>query len=73
MIYATHSARIIAPISFAKGNGKTGTIPIGPCLIEQVDHHSFDVVWGARGQSSAALRAEDIKAATDVGNLVLLD
>ncbi len=73
MTHTTHSARIIGPIPYAKGGGETGTIPIGPCLIEQVDGHSFDIVWGARGQSCAALRVEDIKAAADVGNLVLLD
>lgn len=73
MTHTMHSARIIGPIPYSKSDGKTGTIPIGPCLIEQVDEHSFDVIWGARGQSSAALRVEDVKAAADVGNLVLLD
>ena len=73
MPHTMHSARIIGPIPYSKSDGKTGTIPIGPCLIEQVDEHSFDVIWGARGQSSAALRVEDVKAAADVGNLVLLD
>ena len=73
MIHNLHSARIIGPIRYIKDGGKTGTIPIGPCLIEQVDDRSFDIVWGARGQSSAALRAEDVRAAADVGSLVLLD
>lgn len=73
MIHNLHSARIIEPIPYTKDGGKAGTIPIGPCLIEQVVDRSFDVVWGARGQSSAALRVEDIKAAADVGSLVLLD
>ncbi len=73
MTQTMHSARIIEPISYAKGGGETGTIPIGPCLIEQVDDHSFDIIWGARGQSCAALRVEDVKTAADVGDLVLLD
>jgi hypothetical protein len=73
MTHTTHSARIIGPIPYTKGDGKPGTIPAGPCLIEQVDNHSFDIIWGARGQSSAALRVEDVRAAADVGNLVLLD
>jgi hypothetical protein len=73
MTHTMHSARIIEPLPYAKGGGETGTIPIGPCLIEQVDDRSFDIVWGARGQSCAALRVEDVKAAADVGNLVLLD
>ncbi len=73
MHHTMHSARITGPISYAKGGGETGIIPIGPCLIEQVDDQSCDIVWGARGQSSTALRVEDVKAAADVGNLVLLD
>ena len=73
MTHTLHSARIIEPIRYTKGGGKIGTIPVGPCLIEQVDDRSFDIVWGARGQRSAALRVEDVKAAADVGSLVLLD
>lgn len=73
MVHTLHSARIIEPIPYTKGDGKTGTIPRGPCLIQQLDDRSFDIVWGARGQSSAELRVEDVKAAADIGNLVLLD
>jgi hypothetical protein len=73
MIHTTHSARIIGPIPYIRDGGKTGTIPLGPCLIEQIDDRSFDIVWGTRGQSSTVLRAEDIKAAADVGNLLLLN
>ena len=69
----THSARVTGPLPYAKSDGKTGTIPIGPCLIEQIDDRLVDIIWGARGQSSAALPLEDVKAAADVGNLVLLD
>lgn len=73
MTQTMHSARITGLISYSKGGGKTGTIPIGPCLIEQLDDGFFDVVWGARGQSCAALRAEDVKVAVDLGNLIFLD
>ncbi len=73
MVHTLHSARIIEPIRYTKSNGKTAAIPVGPCLIEQVDDRSFDIVWGARGQSSTALKVEDVKAAADIGNLVLLD
>jgi hypothetical protein len=73
VIHTTHSARITGPIPYAKNGGKTSTIPLGPCLVEQVDDHSFQIVWGNRGQSSTALRVEDVKAAADVGNLMLLD
>ncbi len=40
--------------------------------IEQIDDLLVGIIWGARGQSSAALPVEDVKAAADVGNLVLL-
>ncbi len=40
--------------------------------IEQIDDRLVGIIWGARGQSSAALPVEDVKAAADVGNLVLL-
>ncbi len=73
MFHSTHSARIVGPIPYAKAEGKNGTIPLGPCMIEQLDARSFAIVWGARGQSSVALKIEDIKAAADTGNLVLLD
>ena len=73
MTHAMHSAKVIGPIANTKSDGRKGTIPVGPCLIEQVDVGMFDIVWGARGQSCAALRVEDVKAAADVGHLVLLD
>ncbi len=69
----THSARITGPVPYARDDGKTGNIPMGPCLIEQIDDRLVDIIWGARGQSSAALPVEDVKAAADVGNLVMLD
>lgn len=73
MTHPVHSARIVEPINYTKFGGETGTIPVGPCLIEQIDDHLFDIVWGASGQSCAALRAEDVKAAAQGGDLVLLD
>ena len=73
MTSTTHSARVTGPLPYAKSDGKTGNIPIGPCLIEQIDDRLVDIIWGGRGQSSAALPVEDIKAAADLGNLVLLD
>ena len=69
----THSARITGPVAYTKDDGKTANIPIGPCLIEQIDDRLVDIIWGANGQRSAALPLEDIEAATGHGNLVLLD
>lgn len=73
MTHTMHSARVTVPISYAKDGGKSGTIPIGPCLIEQVDDRLFDIIWEARGQSCAVLQAEDVKAAQDIGDLIFLD
>ena len=56
------------------GNGcRRQNIPIGPCLVESLGGRSIDIIWGARGQSSVALPAEEIEAAQDHGHLVLLD
>lgn len=73
MLHTTHSARIVGPIQYLKNDGKTAAIPLGPCMIEQLNDHSFDIVWGARGQSSAALEFEAIRSAAEIGSLVLLD
>ena len=73
MTSTTHSARVTGPFPYARSDGKTGNIPMGPCLIEQIDDRLVDIIWGANGQSSAALPVEDVKAAADEGNLVLLD
>ena len=47
--------------------------PIGPCLVEQIDGRSIDIIWGARGRISAALPFVEVQAAEDQGHLVLLD
>ena len=69
----TRSARITGPVAYTTDDGKTANIPIGPCLIEQIDDRLVDIIWGANGQRSAALPLEDVEAATGHGNLVLLD
>jgi hypothetical protein len=42
-------------------------------MVEGLGGQSVDIVWGTRGQSSVALPVEEIKAAQERGNLVLLD
>lgn len=69
----THSARITGPVSYAKPDGAKSHIPLGPCLVEQVSGNRVDIIWGARGQSSAALPLEEVEAAAKHGHLVLLD
>lgn len=72
MTATTHSARITGPVPY-QAEGKTHHIPLGPCLVEQVDEHLIDIIWGASGQRSAALPTDAIREAQDSGCLVLLD
>jgi len=73
MDITTHRARIVSPVSYLAGSGRKQTIPVGPCLVEKVGEQSIDIVWGARGQSSAALSVEEVAMAQDHGHLILLD
>lgn len=73
MTLTTRRARITGPVSYLAGSGRKQKIPIGPCLIEDLGGRSIDIIWGSRGQSSVALPVEEIKAAREQGNLVLLD
>ena len=73
MDITTHSARITGPISYLAGTGRKQNIPIGPCLIERVGGRAVDIIWGACGESSAALPVEEIEAAQEQGHLVLLE
>lgn len=73
MDITTHRARITVPVPYLAGSGRRQNIPIGPCLIESLGGRNVDVIWGVRGQSSAALPIEEIEAAKDLGHLVLLD
>jgi hypothetical protein len=72
MDITTHQARITGPVSYRAGSGRQQCIPIGPCVVESHGGRCVDIIWGSRGQSSVALRIEDIEAAQDLGHLVLL-
>ena len=67
------NARIVGPVAYTTAHGQARKIPLGPCLIEQLDDQSIDIIWGARGQSSAALPAGAVAQACEHGHLVLLD
>ncbi|MFZ2990108.1 hypothetical protein [Ideonella sp.] len=73
MATTTHRARIIGPVTYRAGSGRKHVIPLGPCLVESLGGDSLDVIWGARGQSCAALPVEDVESAQEHGHLVLLD
>jgi hypothetical protein len=73
MTISTRSARITAPINYGKRNGKRGTIPPGPCIVEQIDDDRIDVVWGDKGQRSTMFTNAEIAEAATQGNLIFLD
>ena len=73
MAITTHSARITGPVLYQAAGGNRHAIPLGPCLIEQVDDHLIDIIWGTSGQRSALLPLEVVAAAQEDGHLVLLD
>lgn len=73
MDITTHRARITGPVPYVAGSGRKQNIPMGPCLLESMGGRNVDIIWGVRGQSSAALSVEEIEAAKDLGHLVLLD
>ena len=71
--HPTHSARITGTITFKTADGLTRRIPVGPCLIEELDGDLVDIVWGRTGERSAVLpTAAAIEAERD-GKLVMLD
>ncbi len=73
MDITTHPARITTPISYLEHGGRQRFIPIGPCMLETHGGEAVDIVWGAHGQRSTEMPREDVKAARDLGHLVLLD
>ena len=62
-------ARITGPVAYVNGGGRKQHIPLGPCLVENLDDRLVDVIWGKRGQSSVAIPIEAIEAARTQGHL----
>ena len=69
----THSARIVQTVPYIDALAGPTRIPVGPCLVEQIDPFLVSIVWGQGGQSSVALPLDEALAAADCGHLVLLD
>lgn len=69
----TQSARITGPVRYKAEDGQSHDIPLGPCLVEQLDDRLIDIIWGANGQRSAMLPVEEVESARELGNLLLLD
>ncbi len=73
MAHTTYSARITGPVHYLGEGGRDAVIPLGPCLVEQLDGRSVDIFWGDSGDETADLSFEAIRIAEDCGNLVVLD
>lgn len=73
MALTTRMARITGPVPYLAASGKQANIPLGPCLVEQGDGLSADIIWGAKGQNSAALPLQEVASAEVSGHLLLLD
>ncbi len=73
MAFTTHSARITGPVHYLGESGGDAIIPLGPCLVEQLDGRLVDIFWGEGGDKSAALSFEALEAAENSGNLVVFD
>ena len=67
------SARIVGSVPYTKSSGKQVKIPLGPCLIELMDEHKADIIWGASGQHSTSVSTHDLEAAISSGDVQLLD
>lgn len=72
MAFETHNARVLVPIP-NPGDPDAEKIPAGPCLIEGIDAHLVELIWGPTGQESARFPVATLKSAADRGDLVLLD
>lgn len=73
MVHTTHSARIIGPVAYLSTGGKRANIPLGPCLVEELDGEVVDIVWGPSGERSTMIPLQALEAAEERGDLVLLD
>lgn len=73
MVVTTHRGRVTSPLTFLRTNGKEGTIPLGPCFVEEDEEGSVAVFWGQSGELAAVLSAQEATEAANEGNLVLLD
>ncbi len=73
MAHTTHSGRITGPVHYSGEGGHDALIPLGPCLVEQLDGRSVDIVWGESGDRTAAVSFKAIETAENKGHLIILD
>ena len=73
MAHTTHSGRITGPVHYLGASGDEAVIPLGPCLVEQMDGRSVDIFWDESGDKTAALSCEALEDAEERGHLVVID
>jgi hypothetical protein len=73
MLHQTHSARVTGPLRIVAHDGHPRTIPVGPCLIEELDGDLVDLVWGRAGEKSVVVPTVEVESAEREGKLVMLD
>jgi len=73
MAHTTHCGRITGPVNYPGAGGRQAFIPLGPCLVEQLDGRLVDIYWGETGDETAALTFEALESAEDHGHLIVLD
>ena len=73
MAATIHSARISGLVAFTETCGDRTSIPLGPCLLQELGIDTAEIVWGLDGERSAVLSREEIVNAANQGDLVLLD
>lgn len=67
MSRTTYSARITGPLHYTTSSGKQADVPLGPCLIEQVDGQGSTSSGGPSGEKSAELAFKELEAAEECG------
>ncbi len=73
MVAPIHSARVSGPVAFTESCGERTTIPMGPCLLQELGVDKAEIFWGLDGECSAVLSREELVNAASQGDLVLLD
>lgn len=68
-----HPARVTDPFAITGTDGRTHKIPVGPCLIDELEGDLVDLVWGKAGEKSAVVPTIEAERAERAGKLVLLD
>ena len=68
-----YSARISGPVVFTETCGDRATIPMGPCVLQNLGIDSAEIFWGLDGEHSAVLSRDELVHAATQGDLVLLD